>query len=178
MSTQTAGEGRPAPASPPRGISNRRFLIMVLPAVLLAVVVLALFVQPVIVPAVIGLIPLVPPDAVQVSASAAPYGPTLDTHTIRDARTVADLYARLNRLPLVRRPFGCVLAFPDPVAYMFRFTRRSVLVDVATSVAPGCSPRRWLVSRGGDSFLRVDWTGEATRAILAEAQLPPLPSQP
>ncbi len=151
---------------------------MVLPAVLLAVVVLALFVQPVIVPAVIGLVPPVPPDAVQVSASAAPYGPTLDTHTITDARTVADLYARLNRLPLVRGPFGCVLALPDPVAYMFRFTRGSVIVEVARPVADGCSPRRWSVSRSGDSYLRIDFTGEATRAILSEAQLPPLPSQP
>jgi hypothetical protein len=178
MSTRTVGEGRPAPTSPPRGISNRRFIIMVLPAVLLAVFVLVLFVQPVIVPAIIGLVPPVPPDAVQVSASAAPYGPTLATHTITDARTVADLFARINRLPSIGQLHGCALATPDPVAYTFRFTRGSVLVEVAAPVADGCSPRRWLVSRGGLGSVRLDVTGEATRAILSEAQLPPLPSQP
>jgi hypothetical protein len=148
---------------------------MVLPAFALTVCVLVLFVPPVVFPAVIG---LVPPDALQVRASAAPDGPALATHRITDAHTVADLYARINRLPSVGQLHGCALATPDPIAYMFRFTRGSVLVEVAAPVADECAPRQWSVSRGGWGSLRTDLTGEATRAILSEAQLPPLPSQP
>ncbi len=176
MSTQTPGEGRPAPASPPRGISNRRFFIMVLPAVVLAVFLAVIFLPF----GASAVIQLVPPDAVRVSASVAVGGRTLVTHEITDAHTVADLYARLNRLPSVGPFFECGLGgLPDPVHYTFRFTRWGVSVEDATLGGSGCPrPLAWRVSYGVLWNFHTDYTGEQTQAMLAKAQLPPLPPLP
>jgi hypothetical protein len=122
-------------------------------------------------------IQVLPPDAVQVSTSASPeLGDTWVTHQITDARTVADLYARLNALPAVQWRYGCLLAPPDPVHYMFHFTRWGMPVEDAQLDGEGCYPRRWFVSRYGFQDLHMDLTGEQTKAMLAEAHLPPLPS--
>jgi hypothetical protein len=178
MSARSPGDVPPAPASSPRGISNRQFFVMVLPAVVLAVFA-AVAILPVAIDPVS--IQLVPPDAVQVSASAD-HGRTLVTHEITDARTVADLYARLNGLPV---PAGRVFVgstlcgLPDPADYTFHFTRWGVSVEDATLGESGCPrPLAWRVSRYGFWDLHMDLTGEQTQAMLAEAQLPPLPSQP
>lgn len=174
MSTRTTEQEPPASAPPPKGVWIRR-LSLALPLACVAMMFLFavpyVFVDPV-------TIQLLPPDAVQVSASAAASGRTLVTRRITDARTVADLYARLNGLPAVRWRFGCLLAPPDPVDYRFHFTRWGMPIEDAQSEGYGCAPRRWFVSRYGFYDLHMDFTGEQTKAMLAEAQLPPLPSQP
>lgn len=149
---------------------------MTLPAAVLVITVLVLIYQPLAAYAVLG---LVPPDAVQVSASAD--GRTLASHRMSDARTVADLYTRINRLPsALREPDGCGPGYPDQVisTYTFRFTRGGMLIEAATTQAIDGCVRGWELQRGGWGETHVDLTGTATRAILAEARLPQLPSQP
>jgi hypothetical protein len=111
---------------------------------------------------------LVPPDAVRVTASSVADGHMLVTHEITDPRIVADLYDRINSLPLI--PEGAIIhcGLPGPMSYDFSFTRRGVVIEDA---APGdCTPV-WSVSRGGIVSGRWDLKGQ-TVGILAEAQLP------
>ncbi len=175
MPTQTARapEGRPASAPSCKGVWIRRLSLALSLACVAMMFLLTLpyvFVDPV-------TIQLLPPDAVQVSASLD-HERTWVTHEITDAHTVADLYARLNGLPSVRWRFGCLLAPPDPVLYRFHFTRWGMAIEDAQPEGGGCAPRRWFVSRYGYYDLHMDFTGEQTKAMLAEAHLPPLPTQP
>jgi hypothetical protein len=117
-------------------------------------------------------IPRVPPDAVQVITSLATDGRPVATHWITDARTVADLYTRINRLPSAAwTPFHCQLGLTGQLTVSLRFVRWGLPVEVATLPQDGC----WRVSHGGlaDPFLRIDPHGE-TPTILNEA-LPPRP---
>jgi hypothetical protein len=138
---------------------------MVLPAILLFLCVCALLLPPLVLAPLAGsAVAAVPPDAVRVSAVAYPYGPVLMDRTITEPRTVADLAARLNRLPAFEWRMGCTLAPPDPVRYVFHFTRWGMPVAVASLVPGDCAPLRWGVSSGGYGYGRLDDTGATTRA--------------
>jgi hypothetical protein len=155
-----------------------RAILMVLPAALLCLCVVALLLPTLLFAPLAGhAVSAVPPDAVRVSAVAYPYGPVLVERTITDPWVVRELYTQLSGLPRFDGRMGCALAPPDPVAYEFRFTRWGMLVAVAAPQADGCAPRRWSVSSGGYSYGRLDESGATTRALLAEAGLPPLPAQ-
>ncbi|HEV2236842.1 MAG TPA: hypothetical protein VGR57_09315, partial [Ktedonobacterales bacterium] len=73
---------------------------------------------------------------------------------------------------------GCALAPPAPVRYVFRFTRWGAPMTVTSLDPVGCAPLRWGVSSGGYDYGRLDDTGATTRALLAEAGLPPPPDWP
>ena len=175
MSAHVIADVPPAPAPPPRGNRGQRLIRTV--ALAFAVAVFLAGVAVLLGPVLTKLDIIIPPDAVQVSASAAVDGRTLVSHKFTDAHTVADLYARINALPSTGGlRFSCMLAPPDPVRYTFHFTRWGMPVEDANPSGGGCYPRRWIVSRYGGWDLHMDFTGEQTKAILAEAQLPPLPS--
>jgi hypothetical protein len=177
MSTQTAPEGQRASTPPSKGVWKQRLFLVALPLVCTAIFILPLlpyFYLPYVDPVAVQLLQ---PDAVQVSASPD-YGRTWVTRQITDPRTVADLYARLNGLHAVWGRYACVLAPPDPVDRRFQFTRRGRDIEDAQLADNGCAPPRWSVSHFGYQYMRIDPTGEQTKALLAEVQLPPLPSQP
>src|SRR5260221_3123222 len=114
----------------------------------------------------------VSPDAVQVSSAFAAQGHYVDLREITDARTVADLYARINNLPpadvfAVNR---CWPRSPETLTYSFRFTRSGLPIETATLVAQGCS--MWAVFRGAFPEAHDDLTGQ-TQVILSEAQVLP-----
>jgi hypothetical protein len=112
---------------------------------------------------------LIPPDAAQVSVTAAADGHVLATREVRGAGAVADLYARINGLPSAD-PFPvyhCALAGPDAVTFGIRFTRWGLPVEVAVLRGNGC--RAWRLSRGGIPDTRNDPQGQ-TRAIISEIQ--------
>jgi hypothetical protein len=154
-----------------------RAILTVLPLMLIVLCITALLL-PLPLQAVAGrAVGAVPPDAVRVSAAAYPYGPVLVERTISDPRVVRDLWVRLSGLPRLDGRMGCALAPPDPIRYTFRFTRWGLPVTVAEPRADGCAPRRWSVSSSGGGYVRLDETGATTRALLAEAGLPPLPAQ-
>jgi hypothetical protein len=155
-----------------------RAILMILPAALLILCVVVLLLPTFLFGPLAGsAVAAVPPDAVRVTASAYPYGPVLVERTITNARVVRDLYIQLSRLPRFGGRVGCALARPDPISYAFRFTRWGAPVVVASPQADGCAPRRWGISSGGYGYTRLDETGATTRALLAEAGLPPLPAQ-
>ena len=111
------------------------------------------------------------PDAVQASAYTVDGGPPFATRTITDARTVADLYTRINDLPTVS-----YLAFyqcPEPnsntVYYHIDFMRWGILIEGAALLEKGCSV--WDVVRGGIPVAHNDPEGQ-TQVILSEARLP------
>ncbi len=110
---------------------------------------------------------VVAPDAVRVSVAAAADGHLLATRTITDARTVADLYARINRLPSAGPypVYHCGLSGPDAVTFSLRFLRWGLPIEVA--MLPVCGG--WEVSRGGIYDVRNDPDGQ-TRVILDEIQ--------
>jgi hypothetical protein len=113
----------------------------------------------------------VPPDAVEVSTAFAVQGHYFGTRAITHARTVADLYARINDLPpadvfAVNR---CWPRSPETLMFSFRFTRWGLPIETATLVAQGCSV--WAVFRGFLPEAHKDPTGQ-TQAILSEAHLP------
>ncbi len=113
----------------------------------------------------------VSPDAVQVSAYTVDGGPPFATHDITDARIVADLYTRINDLPIVW--YSAINRCPAPqsntVYYHVDFTRAGVLIEGAALVEKGCSV--WDVVRGGIPVAHNDPNGQ-TQVILSEAQLP------
>jgi len=88
MSTRPPAGISPVPARTGRRIRARRFIL----AGLAFIILLAGF--------EIG-IRQVSPDAVQVSAYTVDGGPPFATHDITDAHIVADLYTRINNLPIV-----------------------------------------------------------------------------
>ena len=61
----------------------------------------------------------VSPDAVQVGIASEAQGHVFATREITDARTVADLFARINGLPAVGwlAVYRCPLSRPDAVMY-------------------------------------------------------------
>jgi hypothetical protein len=165
-----------ATTAPARDRARWRSILMVLPAALLTLCIVALLLPPLIFAPMVGhAVGAVPPDAVRVSATTYPHGPVLVDRTITDPRIVADLWARLAHLPALEWRMGCMLAPRDPIRYVFRFTRWGAPVTVAAPRADGCGPRQWGISSGGYSYGRLDVSGATTRAILAEAGLPPLP---
>ena len=113
----------------------------------------------------------VTPDAVQVSAYTVDGGPPFVTHEITDARTVADLYTRINSLPPVW--YSAINRCPAPnsgtVYYHFNFTRSGVPIELDALPEKGCSV--WDVLRGGIPVAHNDPEGQ-TQLILSEAQLP------
>jgi hypothetical protein len=145
---------------------------MTAPAVVLVAFVVVPFYLPMLLFAVLG---LVPPGTVEVSAAA--HGQTFTSHRISDTRTVSDTYARINHLRSSYRGINCgPSADPPTYTYTFRFMRGTILIEVASTTATGeCFSPSWEVARGGWQDLRLDFTGAATQAILAEAQLPPPP---
>ncbi len=110
---------------------------------------------------------LVAPDAVRVRVAVAANGQTLATRTITDARTVADLYARITPLPFAgpHPVYSCPPIGPDTVTFTLTFTRWELPIEAATK--PACGG--WQVSRGGVYDVRDDPNGQ-TRAILDEIQ--------
>jgi hypothetical protein len=164
-------------AAPDDDRARLRGILLVLPMMLLCLCVVALLLPLMQAPLFGRAVGAVPPNAVRVSAAAYPYGPALVDRVITDPRLVRDLWARLNALPAFTGRMGCALAPPDLVRYTFRFTRWGTPVMAAELVAFGCAPRRWSVSSGGYGYGRLDETGATTRAILAEAGLPPLPTE-
>jgi hypothetical protein len=111
------------------------------------------------------------PDAAQVRAYTVDGGPPFATRDITDARTVADLYTRINALPIVW--YSAFYRCPEPdsntVYYQFDFTRLGILIDGAALVEKGCSV--WDVVRGGIPVAHNDSDGQ-TQVILSEAHLP------
>src|SRR5260370_27799908 len=87
MSARSTREGALAQAPSPKGILGKQMLLWLL----VGCVLLTAF--------EVG-IRHVPPDAVQISQSAAATGRTLASREITDARTVADFSARINSLPV------------------------------------------------------------------------------
>jgi hypothetical protein len=113
----------------------------------------------------------VAPDAVQARAYTVDNGLPFATRDITDARTVADLYTRINDLPAVW--YSAINRCPAPhantVFYQIDFTRSGVLIEGAALVEKGCSV--WDVVRGGIPVAHNDPDGQ-TQVILSEAQLP------
>lgn len=113
----------------------------------------------------------VSPDAVQASAYTVDGGPPFATRHITDARSVADLYTRINNLPTVW--YSAIDRCPTPqsntVYYHVYFTRSGVLIEAAALVEKGCSV--WDVVRGGIPVAHNDPDGQ-TQVILSEALLP------
>ncbi len=111
------------------------------------------------------------PGAVRVSAYTVDGGPPFVTHEITDARTVADLYTRINSLPPVW--YSAINRCPAPnsgtVYYHFNFTRSGVPIELDALPEKGCSV--WDVLRGGIPVAHNDPEGQ-TQLILSEAQLP------
>jgi hypothetical protein len=95
---------------------------------------------------------------------------------ITDPHIVARLFTQLASMPAFEWRVGCTLASPDPISYVFRFTRWGAPVTVAAPRADGCAPRQWRISSGGYGYGRLDVSGATTRAILAEGGLPTLPT--
>ncbi len=172
MPTSTPAEGRPASVAASSGITNLQVSVTVFAAVVLALAFVTLLAPPLVVPAVLGLIP---PDGVRVSATIS--GDAVASHQIKDARTVTDLYARINRLPSSIRGLECGPGYPgeSTYTYTFDFTRGGMLIETASAYAVGGCVSEWAIDGDGLGNTRVDLTGVATREILAEAQLPPLP---
>jgi len=113
----------------------------------------------------------VSPDAVQVSAYTVDGGPPFATHDITDARIVADLYSRINDLPIVW--YSSFDQCPEPdsntVYYHVDFTRSGILIEGAALLEKGYSV--WDVVRGGIPVAHNDPDGQ-TQVILSEARLP------
>ena len=111
------------------------------------------------------------PDAVQVTAYTVDQGDAFYSRYITDARTVADLYTRINNLPIVG--YSAVDRCPAPqsntVYYHIDFMRAGILIEGAALVQKGCSV--WDVVRGGIPIAHSDPNGQ-TPVILSEAQLP------
>lgn len=158
MSTRPPAGIPPVPARTGRRIRARRFIL----AGLAFLILLAGF--------EIG-IRQVSPDAVQVSAYTVDGGPPFATHDITDAHIVADLYTRINNLPIVWYSAidRCPAPHGDTVYYHFDFTRLGILIDGAALVEKGCSV--WDVVRGGIPIAHNDPDGQ-TQVILSEARLP------
>ena len=176
MSPYMEADEPPASTPPPR--SNRGQRIIRAIAVAFAVAVFLAGAIVLLGPAINRLDIRIQPDAVEVNASTED-GYPLVSHHITDAHIVADLYSRIESLTSTGGlHFTCLPAPPDPVRYLFHFTRWGVPVEDARLLGYGCYPRRWQVSRFTFSDLRVDLTGEQTKTILFEAQLPPLSSRP
>lgn len=167
---------------PPAFRSDRerlRAILMVLPAALLILCVVAMLLPTLLFAPLAGhAVGAVPPDAVHVSAAVFPDGPVLVERAITNPRVVRDLWARLTALPSFTGRMGCTLGPPFPINYTLRFTRWGLPVTIAALGFGDCAaPSRWTMNSGGYSYWRLDQTGAATRAILAEAGLPPLPDQ-
>lgn len=148
------------PAQAPHGTGSRRNrVILVIAAVLIILVGFEVALR------------RVPPDAVQVSTAFAAQGNYVPRREITDARTVADLYARINDLPpdSLFAVDSCPQPGPDTLMYSFRFTRWGLPVEVATLVEKNCSV--WSLVRGGLPEVHNDPTGQ-TQVILSEAQVP------
>lgn len=113
----------------------------------------------------------VTPDAVRVSAYTVDGGPPFFSREITDARTVADLYTRINNLPTVW--YSAINRCPAPnsgtVYYHFDFTRSGIPVELDALPEKGCSV--WDVVRGGIPVAHNDPDGQ-TQLILSEAHLP------
>lgn len=113
----------------------------------------------------------VTPDAVRVSAYTVDGGPPFFSREITDARTVADLYTRINNLPTVW--YSAINRCPAPnsgtVYYHFDFTRSGIPVELDALPEKGCSV--WDVVRGGIPVAHNDPDGQS-RLILSEAHLP------
>lgn len=109
------------------------------------------------------------PDAVQISQSVAATGHILAQRTITDPRTVADYYARINRLPELPPDTYYVSCLPINVPYYrVTFFYRGIAIENATFINDGCSP--WFITRGPGPATRV-WDPEnLTQPILAQAQ--------
>jgi hypothetical protein len=148
------------PAHAPHGTGNRRNrVILVIAAVLILLVGFEIGLR------------RVPPDAVEVSFAFAAQGHYVVLHEITDARTVTDLYTRVNDLPPtdVFAVDRCRPRRPDTLMYSFRFTRWGLPIETATLVAQGCSV--WAVFRGFLPEVHDDRTGQ-TQVILSEAHVP------
>ena len=113
----------------------------------------------------------VSPDDVHVSAYTVDGGPPFFTRHITDARTIADLYTRINNLPIVGYSafYRCPAPQSNTVYYHVDFMRAGVLIEGAALVEKGCSV--WDVVRGGIPVAHNDPNGQ-TQVILSEAQLP------
>lgn len=127
---------------------------------------------------------LVPPDTVQVTysslagrAESGGGGPYTTTHTITDAATVADLSARINRLPIelpsldLRSQMGCsLLGLPFTVTVVLRFTHWGLPIETAITQYGGdnCHPWWWL-SHGGISDLFPHVASPNDMAVLLSA---------
>jgi hypothetical protein len=118
---------------------------------------------------------VLPPDAVQVTASAAASGQTLARATVNDKGTVADWYARINSLPAIDLLYKCSGSPPVPHAVTVKldFLRWGLPIEVATLAGNSCA---WDVSQGVIPSARDDPTGQ-TSAILFEVRtlLPTVP---
>lgn len=113
----------------------------------------------------------VSPDFVQVSAYTVDGGPAFFTRNITDARTIADLYSRINNLPVVGYSAAdrCPAPQSNTVYYHIDFIRAGVLIEGAALLQPRCSV--WDVVRGGIPIAHDDPNGQ-TQVILSEARLP------
>lgn len=151
----------PAPPRPRRRRRARRLILAGVALLLLLAILLVGF--------EIG-IRQVSPDAVQATAYTLDGSP-LATRHITDARTVADLYTRINNLPTVW--YSAVDRCPPLQSstgyYHVDFMRWGVLIEGAALVEKGCSV--WDVVRGGIPIAHNDPNGQ-TQVILSEAQLP------
>ncbi|HEX9068102.1 MAG TPA: hypothetical protein VF807_04980 [Ktedonobacterales bacterium] len=152
----------PASTRPSRRIRARRWILTGAALLSLLAILLAGF--------EIG-IRQVSPDAVQVSLYIRDIRIPFATRDITDARTVADLYTRINNFPTVW--YSAINRCPAPqsntVLYHFDFTRSGVLIEAAGLVEKGCSV--WDVVRGGIPIAHNDPDGQ-TQVILSEAGLP------
>jgi hypothetical protein len=118
----------------------------------------------------------VSPDAVQARVCSVNGCPPVATRTITDARTVADLYSRINGLPTVW--YSAFDQCPAPqsnfaqsnfVIYQIDFMRWGILIEGVALFGKGCSV--WDVVRGGIPVAHNDPDGQ-TQVILSEARLP------